>query len=202
MVQRKRIVFLKSVIRENDVLDETTGHMFREVDGDIVEYKYCPYCKEWHPVENFGVSRNSPDGLQGYCKKGGLLSNKMRKNQQRDKQKPVIVEPEETTVADNKYDKLKDLIVSLQEEEGQKDTEIARLQKEKEVLLGQAVNLDALNESDIKRVLANNDVPMRILFETIANKSGDRYRFYAIDEETGMTLHIKIREEAQTMFSR
>ncbi|MBO5631235.1 MAG: hypothetical protein J5965_19380 [Aeriscardovia sp.] len=203
----KAIALLKSTIKNDDVFDDRTGHIFREVNGDIVEYKFCHYCQEWHPVADFGKNQHTTDGLQCYCRKGFSQYERGRKSRKvqpiiEDDIQDLLVEPENVPVkGESNLDALEALLTSLKEEREQKELMIAKLQAEKDDLVKQSKNLDALNECDIKRVLANNVIPIRILFEAIAIRTG-RYQFYAIDTETGLKSPIKVEESTTPAYFR
>ena len=200
---KKAIALLKSTIKNDDVLDEKTGHIFREVNGDIAEYKFCKYCKEWCPVEDFAKNPKSIDRLHSYSRKGISLYRKERKQGNKGQ---ATIEQIETPRAyaeleeaemktQSKLEAIEEMIASLKEDEEQKGKEITLLRAENKKLAEQAKDLSNLPEKDIKSVLANNKIPLRFLFEAIARLSGDRYTFFAIDKETGLPAPIKTKEE-------
>jgi hypothetical protein len=202
-----RIAVKQNALLEGAVLDENTGHSFREVNGEIVELKYCQYCKKWHPLADFSRCSRSKDGLQSYCR-AGISQYGRNRCKKKELQTHELVSPVETNEvpaepveaiakAHSKYDEIEALLASLKETEEQRDAEIAQLQAAKADLARQSKDLDHLTENDIKRVLDNNNIPPRLLFEAIAKKTNNRYRFFAVDLETGLSSPIKTQETAQ-----
>ena len=57
----------RKTLKENEVLDEMTGHKFVKVNGVLTEYKYCSACKQWYVIEDFAHDRDASDGLGCYC---------------------------------------------------------------------------------------------------------------------------------------
>ena len=60
--------FLKSTIKDGEFFDESTKHKITEVNGELVEMKYCPYCRQWLTLDKFNPSKNQYDGYIRTCK--------------------------------------------------------------------------------------------------------------------------------------
>ena len=200
---------MEAALLPGDEFDPNTLHMFREEDGEVVEYKFCACCKTWKPITDYSQNTKNNDGLHSYCKVCvNQRSARYRTKNKMKLQDPValsVVKEEPTSVVDdpivrgNKYDEIEVLLNSLKEGDAQKDKEIEALREERKTLQDQAKDLTHLTESQIKVVLSQNNIPVRYLFEAIARLSGGQYIFSYFDKETGMTNPIKIQETVQPL---
>ena len=182
---------LRAVMAEKDIFDENTGHVLREINGELVEMKYCPRCEQWHPLGDFYAVKGGRDCLSTYCKKCNIENSSKNKQDTTVKFNTLMDEnlpgdkfdakPVEPVVEE--ANSIEQLLEALK-------TEVTKVQTQKK-------DLSNLTEKEVKEVLENNQVPPRILFEAIARQTNDRFTFFAYDKELGMTIPIKTKEETQ-----
>ena len=202
--RQEKIAAIKSSLLPGDELDPKTLHMFREEDGEVVEYKFCACCRAWKPITDYNQSAHNKDGLHSYCKECANHYSAKERNKKKlpDPVAVSLVKEGPTPVVDNpimrgnKYEEIEALLNSLKEGDVQKDKEIEALREERKSLQDQAKDLTHLTENQIKEVLFQNNIPIRYLFEAIAQKAVDRYDFFAYDKEAGLTIPIKTQETA------
>ena len=58
----------KQNVPANALFDENTTHIFVEENGQVVEKKFCSYCNDWHPLEDYYYHKHSFDKLNCWCK--------------------------------------------------------------------------------------------------------------------------------------
>ena len=208
ITQQEKMAAIKASLLPGDELDPETLHMFREEDGEVVEYKFCLHCKTWKPLTEYFKCPASRDGLGSYCKEC-FRTYKQKSKKPLPVSAPISAVIEEPTpVVDdpimrgNEYEEIEVLLNSLKEGDAQKDKEIKALREEKKILQEQAKDLTHLTDDQIKVVLSHNKIPNRFLFEAIARQTDDQFEFYAFDKTTGMTFPIKTRETVQPVSFR
>lgn len=188
--------FLETLLKENEILGDNL-HKLTEVDGETIEMKYCPHCKEWHPLTDFSKNIKAKDGLQKWCRKC--------QKEYYDEMHRVVLEPQdieivkaskETEIMDETdyYDDVLDLLSKMQQQNEERQREIRRLEEENKVLKDRKIDLASLSEKEIEKVLKFNKVEPRLLFQAIARQD-DRYSFYAIDKVTGLTSYIRLDKD-------
>ncbi len=199
---QEKIAAIKAALLPGDELDPETLHMFREEDGEVVEYKFCLHCKTWKPLTAYYKYSSSRDGLGPYCEECYRIYRQNYKKPHPVSAPILAVKEEPTPVAiapikrESKYEEIVALLNSLKEGDVQKDKEIEALREERKSLQDQAKDLTHLTENQIKEVLFQNNIPIRYLFEAIAQKAVNRYDFFAYDKEAGLTIPIKTQETA------
>lgn len=183
-------------LKEGEVYDKSTGHKLTEVNGEIIEMKYCCNCKVWHPLNSFGPNHHAKDGLQSWCRDCQKSYNRP-KHQDASEEVAIdafdlnIEEDEEATTEPlseemlivNAINAAYERNRSLQMENESLKSKINELQRDE-------VNLNNLKEREIQTVLSSNKIPPRLLFEAI-QRIDNRYQFYCVDSFTGMTSQIK-----------
>ena len=209
--KQERLAYLKTTIKEGDCFDEKTEHLLREVNGELVEHKFCSRCGEWHPLTDFYNCSANPDGLHSYCKKcyGIYEKERQRKSHWRKgKVEPVSNvrgETIETTLVpsglQSKLDERDALDASIREDVERYELEIKRLQEEIAVLKRQSKDLDKLSEAEIRRVLDKNDYPLRLLFDAMRART-DQYVIKVTDTVSGLTHDIKTERLLPPPYSR
>jgi len=193
-----RINFTELALKEGGVLSDN-NHLLVEVNGDIVEKKYCPHCGEWHLLSDFHANASSKDGLHGWCKDCATEYGKLR----RAMKKAAIIDESDTPneeevlfegelAEDNDcIEKAMENLSSIRLRDIEQQSEIKRLKAELQGLKGREIDLESLSEREIEKVLKSNMIPPRLLFEAIA-RIEDRYTFFASDNVSGQTYPIKI----------
>ena len=191
-------------LKEGEVLAEN-NHKYVEANGDIIEMKYCPHCKEWHLLTDFHSSSSSSDGLQSWCKdclnEYGRQRTAMKKSSVQAaedstaslEQEQDIEETSFDKVIKTSFDKVISLLSDIQLRDEERCKEIVQLKSEVKSLKEKSVDLESLSEREIEIVLKSNKVAPRLLFEAIARQD-DRYTFYAIDKVTGLTSTIRLEK--------
>lgn len=182
---------VKPVPESNCYIDESSGHLVCEIDGDIVEMKLCNHCGEWHPLSDFYKNNASQDGLASWCK--DCFKTYVPKSKCPCQEEEIDVE--EIAPADDGAEELFegvfDFIDGLRDKMEGKQEEITRLREENRRLRESQKDLKSLSERDIELILKTYNVAPRILFAAIARQDG-RYSFYAYDNETGLKTPIKL----------
>lgn len=188
--------YTELALKEGGVLSDN-NHLLVEVNGDIVEKKYCFHCGKWHLLSNFYANAHSKDGLHGWCKDCSVEYGKLRRAM-----KQAVIEEsdtsheeallEEEAVEENDcIDKVMESLSSIRLRDIEQQGEIKRLKTELQGLKGREIDLESLSERDIEKVLKSNKISPRLLFEAIA-RTEDRYTFFASDKVSGQTYPIKI----------
>lgn len=75
---------VKSLLKDGEVLDETTNNKLVEENGTIVELHYCTKCKSWKPVSEFYKFNGIPltqciQCKRNYNKQRGATINALEK---------------------------------------------------------------------------------------------------------------------------
>lgn len=162
---------------DEEITDNVTGHKIVTIGTDVYELKHCEQCGKWLPVEMFRNSKLYPDGLVPHCKSCAYPS-KARKETY-----PVkLLTREEDTIAKT-VGVINDAIKSLL-------SEISSLKEQNRFLSLQRKDLSHLTEGEIRQVLRSNDIPLRLLFDTISQKKS-QYQFFCKDTVSGLTTLIK-----------
>lgn len=205
--KQERLAYLKTTIKKGDCFDEETEHLLREVDGELVEHKFCSRCGEWHPLTDFHKCSTNADGLFCYCKGcRGIYEKELRRKKGKVEPVPIVQgETIETTVASSglqrKLDERDALNASIREEVERYELEIKRLQEENAALRRQSKDLDHLTEAEIRRVLDKNNFPLRLLFDAMRARTG-QYVITVTDTVSGMTHDIKTEPLLTPPYSR
>ena len=183
-----RIKYTELPLKEGEFLDEY-NHKYSQIEGgDVVVMKYCPHCREWHPLTNFYKLNSTKDGLQSWCK----TCNKGRRKETKAPSPIEFTSKTETINEDNEQQtelSLDSMLEIIKEREREKDEEISKLKEENHALKNNQFDLNKLTERDIEKYLQSNEIPLRILFEAIARRE-TRYAFFAIDKVAGMKIPI------------
>ncbi len=183
-------------LKEGEVLAEN-NHKYVEANGDIIEMKYCPHCKEWHLLTDFHSSSSSSDGLQSWCKdclnEYGRQRTAMKKSSVQAVEDSNASLEQEQDIEETSFDKVISLLSDIQLRDEERCKEIVQLKSEVKSLKEKSVDLESLSEREIEVVLKSNKVAPRLLFEAIARQD-DRYTFYAIDKVTGLTSTIRLEK--------
>ena len=192
-----KIATLKSTLKENEVLDETTLHKFVESpDGEIVEMKYCHICNEWHPLSDFYVDNSKVDGLNYICKTcvGRSYKKKTTLGVRRSSRAVKIPSNIQLSIPDQKPDHnnggLDSILDSIREEYEKGQREIEELKKKVKELSANTKDLTRLTNSEVEYVVKNYDVTPRLLFDAIRRQTS-QYEFYAIDTVSGCKIPRK-----------
>ena len=192
-----RINYSELPLKEGEVLIEN-NHILSEINGDIVELKYCPHCKQWHPLSDFSIASNTSDGLQSWCTECQKEYRKQRYEEQKqmaqDESDFTDAPKQGTPIGFSGFDKAIEILSSIQQRDNEQQQEIERLQGEVTRLSStKSVDLESLTEREIEKVLKANKIAPRLLFEAIARQD-DRYTFYAVDNVTGLTSTIRLEK--------
>ena len=194
---KDRYNYLRSSLGENEILDEKTLHkLVTASDGKVVEMKWCPECKTWHPLSDFRKFKNSKiDGLTGVCK---YCMNKRKKNKVRiHKTSRAVSIPFNTPIPVVEKEPecpngMDSIINSIREEFRKKQKEIDELKKQVAQLSATNKDLTKLTTADAEYVVNHYDIAPRLLFNAIKRQTS-QYVFYAYDTVSG--AHIPIKEE-------
>ena len=191
---KDRYNYLKSTLGENEILDEKTLHkLVTDSDGKVVEMKWCPKCKTWHPLNDFPKNKAVKDGLNGMCK---YCMNKRKKNKVRiHKTSRAVSIPFNTPIplvekepeCPNGMDSI---INSIREEFRKKQKEIDELKKQVAQLSTTTKDLTKLTPTDVEYVVSHYDIAPRMLFNAIRRQTS-QYVFYAYDTVSGARIPIK-----------
>lgn len=186
--------FLKSTIKDGEFFDESTKHKITEVNGELVEMKYCPYCRQWLTLDKFNPSKNQYDGYIRTCKHCTTVYRQktierveMEQEEAEQERRPIdyildaVNREIETRVQD-----YKDAIYILEEEN-----------KELRAKLEGSKDITKLSEREIETVLKHNSIPPRLLFDAI-KRIDDRYTFTCHDNVSGLTHSIVSEEVCST----
>ena len=200
----KKIATLKSTLKENEILDETTLHKFVESsDGEIIEMKYCHHCNEWHPLSDFYADKSREDGLNYTCKKclGKYYKKKTTFNVRRSSRAVKIPSNIQLSIPEQKPDNnggLDSILDSIREEYEKGQKEIERLKKKVEELNAHTKDLTRLSNAEVEYVVKNYEVTPRLLFDAIRRQTS-QYDFYAVDKVSGCTIPIKFDDNVVGM---
>ncbi len=162
---------------DDEVNDKETGHKIVSIGPEVYELKKCERCGKWLPLAMFRNSRDYPDGLLPHCK-GCADPRKSRKLVY-----PVRVLTPEEDVHGKAVSTINDGVKTLL-------GEIESLKEQNIRLLSQKKDLNHLTENEIRQVLLNNDIPLRLLFDAISQKQS-QYQFFCKDNISGLTIPIK-----------
>lgn len=189
--------YIELALREGGVLSDN-NHLYVEVNGDIIEKKFCPHCGEWHLLSDFQARAKSKDGLQRWCRDCTNEYNKLLRSAKREASIEESNTPNEEvlyggdSIEDNDcIDKALENLSSIRLRDIEQQREIKRLKAELQEFKGREIDLETLSEREIEMVLKSNKIPPRLLFEAIA-RIEDRYTFFASDKVSGQTYPIKI----------
>lgn len=199
---KDRYSYLKSTLGENEILDEKTLHkLVMTSDGKMVEMKWCPECKTWHPLSDFRKVKNCKiDGLAGVCKNCMNKSKKIKVGRIHKTSRAVsipfntpipVVEKEPECPNGN----LDSIINSIREEYEKKQKEIDELKKQVAQLSTTTKDLTKLTPSDVEYVVNHYDIAPRVLFNAIRRQTS-QYQFYAYDTVSGAKIPIKEEKSA------
>ena len=192
---KDRYNYLKSTLGENEILDEKTLHkLVIDSDGKLMEMKWCPKCKTWHPLSDFPKSKTVKDGLSGMCKN---CKYKSKKNKVRiHKSSRAVSVPFHTPIpvvekgTECPNGNLDSIINSIREEYEKKQKEIDELKKQVAQLSTTTKDLTKLTPSDVEYVVNHYDIAPRVLFNAIRRQTS-QYQFYAYDTVSGARIPIK-----------
>ena len=199
---KERYNYLKSTLGGNEILDEKTLHkLVMTSDGKVVEMKWCPECKTWHPLSDFRKVKNCKiDGLAGVCKNCMNKSKKIKVGRIHKTSRAVsipfntpipVVEKEPECPNGN----LDSIINSIREEYEKKQKEIDELKKQVAQLSTTTKDLTKLTPSDVEYVVNHYDIAPRLLFNAIKRQTS-QYVFYAHDTVSGANIPIKEEKRA------
>ena len=197
---KERYNYLKSTLGENEILDEKTLHkLVIDSDGKLMEMKWCPKCKTWHPLSDFPKSKTVKDGLGGMCKN---CNYKRKKNKVRIHKNsravsipfntPIPVVEKETECSNGNLDSI---ISSIREEYEKKQKEIDELKEQVVQLSKTTKDLTKLTPTDVEYVVSHYDIAPRVLFDAIRRQTS-QYVFYAHDTVSGANIPIKEEKRA------
>lgn len=185
MVKNK--LLLKALAGNDAVFDEETGHRIIEINGELVEQKYCAKCREWHSLSQFCINKNALDGLFHYCRKcnnqhtrdyKARKKGKKTSNQTKAMEPIAPIEPSEGNSVAEHLDCILKEYTALQE----RNAELERKCAEKP-------NYTKLTEQQIETILKENPCPPRVLFNAIMALD-NRYDYYAVDKVLGTKTRI------------
>ena len=199
---KDRYNYLRSTLGENEILDEKTLHkLVMTSDGKMVEMKWCPECKTWHPLSDFRKVKNCKiDSLAGVCKNCMNKSKKIKVGRIHKTSRAVsipfntpipVVEKEPECPNGN----LDSIINSIREEYEKKQKEIDELKKQVAQLSTTTKDLTKLTPSDVEYVVNHYDIAPRVLFNAIRRQTS-QYQFYAYDTVSGAKIPIKEEKSA------
>ena len=199
---KDRFEYLKSTLGENEILDEKTLHkLVMTSDGKMVEMKWCPECKTWHPLSDYRKVKNCKiDGLAGVCKNCMNKSKKIKVGRIHKTSRAVsipfntpipVVEKESECPNGN----LDSIINSIREEYEKKQKEIDELKKQVAQLSTTTKDLTKLTPADVEYVVSHYDIAPRVLFNAIRRQT-TQYVFYAYDTVSGAKIPIKEEKSA------
>ena len=171
----------RKTLKENEALDEITGHKFVEVNGVLTEYKYCPLCKQWYVLEDFG------SGCSCYCancrrkKQRGYKEKRRERNgyvarETKKRVAPSIMEGDRLNI---NMDSLLDNLNAIYDE-------YVSIKKRLSVWES---DISKLPIKDIERILREGKYPIRVLFDAIRERD-ERYTFFAVDKTTGLATPL------------
>ena len=192
---KDRYNYLKTTLGENEILDEKTLHkLVMTSDGKVVEMKWCPECRTWHPLGDFPKSKTVKDGLGGMCKN---CKYKKNKNKVRiHKSSRAVSIPFNTPIPivekgpECPNGNLDSIINSIREEYEKKQKEIDELKKQVVQLSTTTKDLTKLTPTDVEYVVSHYDIAPRVLFNAIRRQTS-QYVFYAYDTVSGAKIPIK-----------
>lgn len=197
---KERYDYLKSTLGENELLDEKTLHKLAIAsDGKMMEMKWCPKCKTWHPLSDFPKSKTVKDGLNGMCKncKSKRYKNKVRIHKTFRAvsipfNTPIPVVEKEPECPNGNLDSI---INSIRVEFEKNQKEIVELKKQVTQLSTTTKDLTKLTPTDVEYVVSHYDIAPRVLFDAIRRQTS-QYVFYAHDTVSGANIPIKEEKRA------
>ena len=197
---KDRYDYLKTTLGENEILDEKTLHkLVIDSDGKLMEMKWCPKCKTWHPLSDFPKSKTVKDGLGGMCKNCKYKSKKNKVRIHKTSRAvripfntPIPVVEKEPECPNGNLDAI---INSIREEYEKKQKEIDELKKQVAQLSTTTKDLTKLTPTDVEYVVSHYDIPPRVLFNAIRRQT-TQYVFYAYDTVSGAKIPIKEEKSA------
>lgn len=198
---KDRYNYLRSSMGENEILDEKTLHkLVMTSDGKMVEMKWCPECKTWHPLSDFRKVKNCKiDGLTGVCKNCKSKRNKNKVRIHKTSRAislpfntPIPVVEKEPECPNGNMDSI---INSIREEFEKKQKEIDELKKQVAQLSTTTKDLTKLTPTDVEYVVSHYDIAPRLLFDAIRRQTS-QYVFYAHDTVSGANIPIKEEKRA------
>lgn len=195
---------LKSLINDNELFDERTGHKLTEVEGDVIELKYCTKCKSWYPIDNFYKNKSQKDGCTIWCKDCVNKNHKEKRRAQPTVELVYKTEAENTT--SQLAEELKKEIVSLEQELAVLTEENYNLQEDNVSLQNRVASFEKerlhwkpnLTQEDVEEYLLTHNMPPRILFKSIREQDS-RYTFFVRDNVSGAFCPI-VREMAESIY--
>ena len=197
---KDRYDYLKTTLGENEILDEKTLHkLVIDSDGKLMEMKWCPKCKTWHPLSDFPKSKTVKDGLGGMCKNCKYKSKKNKVRIHKTSRAvripfntPIPVVEKEPECPNGNLDSI---INSIREEYEKKQKEIDELKKQVAQLSTTTKDLTKLTPTDVEYVVSHYDIAPRVLFDAIRRQTS-QYVFYAHDTVSGANIPIKEEKRA------
>jgi len=197
---KDRYDYLKSTLGENEILDEKTLHkLVIASDGKVMEMKWCPKCKTWHPLSDFPKSKSVKDGLNGMCKNCKYKRNKNKVRIHKTFRAvsipfntPIPVVEKEPECPNGNLDSI---INSIRVEFEKNQKEIVELKKQVTQLSTTTKDLTKLTPTDVEYVVSHYDIAPRVLFDAIRRQTS-QYVFYAHDTVSGANIPIKEEKRA------
>ena len=197
---KERYNYLKSTLGENELLDEKTLHkLVIASDGKVMEMKWCPKCKTWHPLSDFPKSKSVKDGLSGMyknCKykrsKNKVKIHKTSRAVSIPFNTPIPVVEKEPECPNGNLDSI---INSIRVEFEKNQKEIVELKKQVTQLSTTTKDLTKLTPTDVEYVVSHYDIAPRVLFDAIRRQTS-QYVFYAHDTVSGANIPIKEEKRA------
>lgn len=183
--------FLKSTIKDGEVFDENTRHKIAEVDGELVEMKFCPDCRKWLALDQFNKSFKQLDGYVRTCRCCTTTQRSTWRNEHEHEQE------HSTSNSLDFFDIINDALNKIIEEYKGK---ISTLEEENKTLKAKTEttkDITKLTEREVETVLKFNSIPPRLLFDAI-KRIDDRYTFTCYDNVSGLTHSIVSEESCST----
>lgn len=186
---------------DGSVYDETTGHVLVSKENTTIEMKYCPSCKEWHPLTDYYNNKNTKDGLCGYCKqclRMKSLKKAVKKNKslsgnvviiQKTRKKSTKQKTPIDVVGNTLYDFINSLTEKYTKQIAELKKKVCCLEKE----LNTQICPDKMTDAEFERfVMSRKGVQPRVYFNAIKNLDIDnKYTIKVYDSSTGLTTTVK-----------
>ena len=192
------------------------GHIWCQVGDEIIEFKKCSHCQEWHEVSEYCVNRNAKDGLNSNCKACRSSYNKNRYWEKKKESNPNSEQVDlpnelrslsDTSDMDTLWSDFKEKVgininksQELVEANSLLNNKIDKLEKENkdlreanEKLVKDSIapiDINRLTERDIERYLSAHNLPLRILLDAITAQASNIV-INILDTETGLTRTVK-----------